>query len=215
LLKAKQYGFDGSLVEPLLETSREFSVVKYAVEADISFDIEYSWEIDREMDNLESYNDPFVQVYFEKTNNPEDIDCTIEINFRSLDVDTRENNRENDFKKNVVVGTKTVTNDQGEEVEVDKYEEVSGTVIERTITKTAEWRVNIYVRSNSRNCTLKDTYFTEGLVSEVSTYVLSGDERAIPNRYKNQSSDELMKDDDMAEALLEVIYDKVEDYIFD
>lgn len=213
--KAKQYGFDGQLVRPLLEESRNFSIVRYAVEADISFDIKYGWEIDRVMDNLEDINDPFVEVYFEKINNPRDIDCEIKINFNSLDIDTRERNKENDFKEEVVVGKETITNAQGIEVEVDKLEEVKGTVIERNITKTAEWRVKIDVRSNSRNCRIDDTYFTEGLVSEISTYVLSGDERAIPSRYKNQNSDKLMEDDDMAEALLEVIYDKVADYIFD
>ena len=214
-LKAKQYGFDGRVIEPLLETSKEFSIVRYAVEANISFDIGRSWDIDREMDNLEDYNGRFVQVDFEKANNPNDIDCYIEINFESLDIDLREQTDQDDFEKEVVVGKKTITNDQGEEVEVDKIEEVEGTVIERTITKTAEWRVVIDVRSNSKNCTLSGTYFSEALVSKISFYELSGDERAIPNRYKKQSRDELMEDDDMAEALLEVIYERVEDYIFD
>jgi len=128
LLKAKEYGFDGRLVEPLLETSREFSIVRYAVEANAPFDLEYNWEIDREMDNLENFNNPFVQVYFEKMGNPQDIDCIIEINFNSIDFDTRERSRENSFEEEVVVGTETVKNVNGEEVEVDKKEKVQGTL---------------------------------------------------------------------------------------
>jgi len=215
LLKAKKYGYDGRVVEPLLVKSREFSVLRYAVEANASFDIEYGWEIDRTFDNLESYNDPFVQVLFENINNPNDIDCRIEINLKSLDIDRRERNNERNFKEKVVVGKETLTNNNGETYEVDKIEEVEGTVIERTLIKTAEWRVNIYVRSNSKNCTIDDTYFTEGISSEIATYVLQGDERAIPSRFKSQSRDQLMSDDDMAEELLKIIYDKVADYIFD
>lgn len=215
LLKAKQYGFNDRMVEPLLEKSREFSVLRYTVEANASFDIEYGWEIDRTFDNLEDINDPFVQVYFEKINNPNDIDCRIEINLKSLEIDRRERNNERTFKEKVVVGKEKTTNSQGEEIEVDKIEEVEGTVIERTLIKTAEWRVNIYIRSNSKNCTIDDTYFTKGISSEIATYIIQGDERAIPNRYKNQNQDQLMSDDDMAEELLKIIYDKVADYIFD
>ena len=215
LLKARDYGFDGRVVDSLLEESRIFSIVRYVVEGNAPFDIEYNWEIDRALDNLEDINDSFTEVYYEKISNPGDIDCTIEINFKSLDFDVREKNRDYDFKEEVVVGKEKITNDKGEEVEVDKLEEVKGYVVEKTITKTAEWRVNIYVRSHSRNCRIQDTYFTEGLSSEISTFVLSGDERAIPNKYKNQDQDKLMADDDMAEELIAIIYDKVADYIFD
>ena len=148
-IRDRKYGFDGQIVEPLLEECRVFSIVRYKVEGNAPFDIEYNWEIDRVLDNLEDINDPFVEVYYEKISYPGDIDCTIEVNFKSLDFDIDERNRENNFKEEVVVGKVTRTNSEGEEIEVDKIEEVEGTVIERTITKTAEWRVNISVQSLS------------------------------------------------------------------
>lgn len=215
LLKARNYGFDEQFVNSLLEESRVFSTLRYMVEGNISFDIQYNWEIDRVLDNLEDINNPFTEVYYEKTLNPKDIDCTIEINFESLDIDTQERDRERDFKEEVVVGKEKITNDKGEEVEVDKVEEVEGIVTEKTIIKTAEWRVTIDVRSHSSNCKIQSTRFAEALSSEISFYVLSGDERAIPRKYKKKNRDELMNDDDMVEALLEKIYDKVADYIFD
>ena len=213
-LKARDYGYDSEIVEPLLVKSRDFAVIRYAVHANAPFDIEYNWEIDRIMENLENIDYSFVEVYFEKMNNPDDIDGIIKIDLRSLGILINEDNQQYNYSANVVVGTQTQTNNEGEQVEVEITETVQGTVINQIITKSTEWQVSINVQSITKNCVIRDTYFNDVASFSITNYILSGDERAIPREYRNYYPDQMISDVDLNIDAFAFIYEKVVNYIY-
>ena len=213
-LKAK--GFDSSETDlnTLTQRSLELGLVVYSIHTDAPFNIMLHWEIDKTFENLEGYQGDFLKVFYDDNLSSEEVDCQITIRFRSLDIDLDENKSEEDFKKEIVTGSTTITNSDGEEVEVDVIEEVEGSVIIQQFKKTATWDVSVEVISNSKNCSVRNASFEEETISTSQIFTLNGDERVIPNEYKNSNSEELTKDDDMAEILLEILYGKITSHIF-
>lgn len=213
-LQAKKFDSPEADLNTLTQRSLKLGQVVYNILTEAPFDIMSHWEIDRTFDDLEGTQGDFLMVYYGNNVNPEEVDCLITIRFRGLDIDLDEDKSEEDFKKEIVTGTTTITDSNGEEVEVDVIEEVEGSVTIQQFTKTATWDVSVEVVSNSKNCEVGDASFEEETVSTSQVFTLDGDERAIPNEYKKSKSEELTKDDDMADILLERLYERIASHIF-
>lgn len=59
-----------------------------------------------------------------------------------------------------------------------------------------------------------NTSFEEKTNSTTQIFTLDSDERVLPNEYKKSNSEEFTKDDDMAEILLEILYEKITSHVF-
>lgn len=144
----------------------------------------------------------------------EKVDCQININFGFLETKIDEENEQLDFKDDVVTGTQTITNANGEEEEVDIVEELEGSVNIQKLTKTATQDVSIEVTSNSNSCYTESTYFYDNLTSTAEIISIEGDLRVIPDEYKDVENGELSSDDLMSENLLESFSPLIENHLF-
>ncbi|MEM9549080.1 MAG: hypothetical protein AAGA77_24040, partial [Bacteroidota bacterium] len=156
--------------------------------------------------------DGFVQIVYD--NNSIKSDCEVELDFSRLDVDERSENSSRNYTKEILDGYRTETDTSGNSVQVPIYKEVSGTVTTRRITKTVSWRVDVEINRSTNNCDLREERFTEEVEDKIEIYELSGDERAIPNEFKDSSNQELKDTDDMVEDLIDDLYRRVRNYFY-
>ncbi len=213
LAKAYEYNHDHPDLESLLEESLEFARVIYLIEARAPFDITYNWEIDRVFDDLEDINDIFKVFIYEDNVQSGKVDCEIDIRFDNIDFGIQERNDERTYKEEIVTGIEEITNSDGTITKKDITEIVEAYVLTKEIRKIAEWRLRLDVRSFGNNCTISDRGFQESIVAAIQDVQVSGDERALPNGIRVGQDGRLPSDDEMAEELLEILYEQVEDYL--
>jgi len=203
--RAKEYGYSGRTIDSLMEESIIYGRLVYTVEASVSFGISYDWEVDRKFEDVEDYDSRFRKIYFERSG-VRNVDCHLDVNFRSLDIDYYDDVDRETFSQRVQTGTQTVTDADGNVSEEPVFETVEGQVEIIRRRKVAEWEVRVNVSSVSRNCDKSDDSFSERIQAEIEEYRWSGDERAIPSRYRNDDGDRFPDDDDMADDLLDILY---------
>ena len=199
-VKARHYGSEAPQLDSLKQVSHQLAQVIYVIEMDAPFDIMHHWEINRKFEDMEDFKDEFTQVYYDPIAKVKEVDCHLEIRFDPLDIDIDEDSDEKVFQKEIKVD--------------DETEEIEGEVTIQTHTKTAEWEININVLFASDNCTIRERRFTETTVSEIKRIEWDGDKRAIPDHYLDQDKEELPDDDEMAEILIDKLYDRVVWHIF-
>ena len=210
--QAKIYRIADPELDSLIEEAYKNSVVNYYVETDPGFNISYNWEIDRQFEDLEREKGTYYRIFYEKT--ADDIDCALRIYFDRLDFDERQDSETMDFEKEVIDSYETVTDTSGNTTEEPVYITVEGEVEKITRQKIATWSVHVNVNATTINCELGSRDFEESFISEIIEVKWRGDERAIPEKWKDYDSEDFMKEDDMGEELLEIIYDRILDYYF-
>lgn len=213
LIKADEYNHDHPNLERLLEESLDFAQVVYLIEARAPFDLKYNWEIDRVFDDLEDINDPFKIFIYEGMVESGRVDCEIDITFNGINFGIQERNDERSYEEEVVTGTEEITNSDGTTTTKNITEIVEAYVLTKEITKVAEWRLSLDVRSFGNNCTIRDRRFQEAITAVIQDVQISGDEQALPIGIRGGQNGRLPSDDDMAEELLEILFDEVEDHI--
>ncbi|MFK8105015.1 MAG: hypothetical protein AB8G15_21035, partial [Saprospiraceae bacterium] len=215
LKKAQEYTDNhSSEIDSLISVSYEAAIIIYTISAEASFSFSCNWDIDRKFDNITSGSSKFRKVYYEPSGSIPNTDCAIRIRFGSLSIDEDEDEKEETYSKEIVVGTETITNASGEEEEIDKIEEISGTVIKTTIKKTAEWSVSVSVTKSTNNCRVGSNSFREEIEDEIEEFRVEGDERAVPDQYHSPRKQELMSDEKMEEILIDRFYNLVCGHIF-
>lgn len=213
-IKSRKYGNKEGVLDSLINKSYELAQVIYHVDVSALSNLKYNWEIDSRFKGVESYSGEFRKIYYESCKKINGVDCDIKIRLWYLNFDLEEVTEEKQFSKEVVTGKETIVNSSGEKEEVDKKEEVKGKVIIKQIEKTAEWEARIRLITSSNNCALSGTNIAESLISEIEEIKLEGDERAIPQEYKNQKEEKLKSDDEMAEELIEMLYTRTIGHLF-
>lgn len=209
--KAEKYGVSNIDLIPLYQLCYDYGTVVYRVSAYAPFNISYNWDIDRTFENVRS-NRNFLQVLYEQ--NTPNIDCDIQLDFKSLDINETRRETSQDFEKSIITGYHTVTDTSGFTTRQEIRETIRGTVKTTNITKKAQWRVYVYIKGYSNNCRLSESNWCVGTESKIEEYDLSGDQRAIPQTYKGASFDNLTSDDDMAEELIEEIFRRFQNEYF-
>ena len=213
LTRAKSYASEpSSELNELIQTSLANGVVNYTVEIDAPFSVSYHWEIDREFDDIGEVSSLFRNVQFES--NYDNADCLIEIEFDRLDIFYGERSQRENFEQRVITGYNTIVDTSGVSREEPIYENVQGAVNILQRIKTARWDIRVDVNSKSPNCDLESTYFDANIESVIEEYQLIGDQRAIPDEYKENRRQEFLPNDEMAQALIVIIYDEVINRIF-
>lgn len=210
--KAEKFGALDWNLDSLYQLCYDHGTLVYRVSANAPFEILFNWKIDRTFDNVTSAGNNFKRVVYESSAN--DIDCDIDVQFGSLQYRTLDNVNTQTFRESIVDGYETVTDTSGNIIRQEIRVDIEGTVNIIETTKIAEWKADISVSGYSDNCRLSGTTLFGNAESKATRHELSGDERAIPQRYKSNFPDELENDKDMAEAILEGIYRQFVDRYF-
>jgi hypothetical protein len=198
-------------IDTLIQDCIDYGTYIYIVDADADFASSYRWEIDRQFDDLETENFQFIQVFYDRYVN--NADCDIEIRFRSLDFDIRESVKTNQYSKKIVDGYKTVVDESGNETKEAIYKDVSAEVRDKELTKIASWECALDAKPASDNCRKRDKYFKRSYSSKIHRFEITGDERAVPDQYKNQPLQEFEDESRMVEELIKLIYRDVREYL--
>ena len=209
-IESRKYGNIDRAVDSFMQASIDFGTITYVVQADPVFDISQSWEIDRTFDNIVNQGGIFRRVFFEPIGMPENIDCIIDIDFVSLDITNRDFTNTQNFTERVIVDYKITQDTSGKQIKEPIYGDVQGSVLTTDFERLGEWDVRVNVMARSKHCQANDENFEESFTSKVRKTTLQGDERAIPSQYKNtMNMDELMDEDDIAEELINQIYQRI------
>ena len=207
----KENSNDYNDIESLLREAREKAIVIYNIDADLDSDFSYQWDVDRRFDDLEG-EEGFYKIVYDYSEGSED--CLVELDFSRLDVDEKESESKKNYTVEVIDGYETKTDTSGNTIEIPIYKDVSGTVTIRTLTKTVSWRIDIELLKSNQNCDLKERRFTESVEDKIEVIEIEGDERAIPDEYKNRTNKKLEDTDDMVDDLLDKLYRDVRNYIY-
>jgi len=210
--KMAEYDPNNSMLNTYINQSLEAATVHILFDADV-WDFRYQYDIDRKFKNLENQSDGFIQIYFEE--NIPHADCMVEIDFNDLDVRVRQESNVQEFTEQIQDGFETVTDTSGRVRKEPIYKDVSGSVTTTTEYKEHYWEVRVKTNSYTNFCDFRSKNFDSLITLERNTYRLSGDERAIPSRFKNQRDEEFRDDeDDVAEDLIDDLYNQIVRYYF-
>ncbi|MCG8331718.1 MAG: hypothetical protein MI974_28795 [Chitinophagales bacterium] len=204
--KAKKYSLENEQLNQLIKTARTKAIVNYYVEPSTIWMISNSWEVNRIFDDIAGENG-FKRVNYNGIMSNKD--CTISLNFDSPDIDINTSSRTRDFSEQIIVDYEVETDTSGIETKTPIYETIRGEVEIQEKTKTIELDLNVNITSHTKDCDCSGGRFSASASSTITTYELSGDERAIPSEYKNGYEESFEDEDDLIEEALESLYHKV------
>ena len=207
LKKSSNAGLTNEKLDSLIDQSLNFSRLHYNVTISAA-NAKYRTLIKDEFRKISSTNQSLKKITFEseKLNS---IDCNIEINFAPLSIVDDFKRQSQNFRKQVTTGYRTVRNGDSTREE-PVIETVSGTVIQSTTIKIARWDVQINANSNSNHCDLVNKIFNEQIDLKSTEIKTQGDRRAIPNEYFSYVSEQFLSEREIAEVLIERIYNQIE-----
>ncbi|MCB0582248.1 MAG: hypothetical protein KDD10_23415 [Phaeodactylibacter sp.] len=205
--KAREYDEAPSArLDSLIRTAYNKGIVYYQVDIDAPFN-PHTWEINRIFSELEDMSGGFLRVSVDKPfKNP---DCAIEIRLGPIEIDIDEELGEEDFNKEVILEYKTVTDSVGNESKVPVYGTAEGAVTTIIKTKTVAWEADVNIEARTPDCELSGGNFEASTAATIREIHVSGDERAIPEKYLNAPAEEFIEEDDMAEQVLRDLYEQV------
>jgi len=207
----KDYGLGYRDINDWLFDAKKAATLIYNINADLDSDFSYQWDVDRKFDDLEGETG-FVRIVYD--NSSIDGDCNVDLDFSRLDVDERSDQSSIDYTKEIIDGYSTKTDTSGNTTQIPNYVEVSGRVITKTITKTVSWRVDLEIVKSNISCDLREERFRETIEDQARIYEISGDIRAIPDEFKNQTNERLEDTDDMVEELIDELYRVIRNYFY-
>ena len=210
--KAKKYSLEDEQLNQLISTARAKAIVNYYVEPNTVWMISNRWELNRIFDDIAGESG-FKRVNYDGMMS--NIDCTITLNFDSPDIDINTSTRTCDFKEQIIVDYEVETDTSGVETKTPIYETIRGEVEIHERTKTVEIDLDVNVSSHTKDCDCNDDHFSATASSTITTYELSGDERAIPTEYKPIHEESFEDEDDLIEEALESLYNRVYNLVWD
>jgi len=206
--KAEKYLLDGIPIDSLKEDCVKRGKRFYAVNVN-SFGLGFGIS-SRNRKLARSTN--FLDVSF---NESEKDDCRIDISFSGFHSNTSERCEfSGSFSEDILVRTETSRDTAGNFISTPIYEEVHGRAQVFKKTKNTSGSVSIYVTPITKHCKLRSGSHSGSASAKVSYNVNSGDDRAIPSEYKEETfPDKLPDDDDLEEEILDDLYKWICSYI--
>jgi len=196
----------------LVDRALMAGTVNILVEAE-SWEVGVGWEIDQRFDDIERVKtNDFVNIYFERS--VENLDCRIELDFARLDVDRRARNTTENFSEEIIDGYQTVVDTSGVSRQQPIYKTVNGSVGIEIIERTYRWSARATIDRFNNQCDFRNQTFDAVIRDEAERYDLSGDERAIPDRFKVRNGEFRNDEDEIIESLIDDIYLQFKRYYF-
>jgi hypothetical protein len=223
---AHQALIDIEMAEKYLGHSAEISKIKEEIfqygTVFINVEVEqwggsYSlYEIDRVFRNVESYkhSNRMIEIFYESKKNKNQLDCNVEIRLSSIDYAENIRSSNHTYSESVPDGYEIKKDDKGNDIKVQKYTTVSGTVQTNTRTLRATCNIQTDIDAYSDNCKWSENSWTRYVETNNEEYRLSGDLRAIPSQYRNQPTNRMKSKSDLSDELLADIYNVfVQEYL--
>lgn len=189
-------------LQDYLARAKQAGIIYYEVAIDDGYNIGLGVNVKQAFSNLNIKGGLFLdikQVFIANGG-----DCAIDIDFGEFETSIREDNSRQDFQERIIVDHQVQTDTSGNQYEVPVYAEVEGRVETVTSTTVGSWEVKVDVSRRTGNCNIFSNRYHQEAKSTIEFYRLSGDERAIPDQYKNTVfKKEHTSDEDLAEEVLD------------
>lgn len=178
-------------------------IVYYHIKTKSNKNSKYETLIENKFRELENLKLPFVEIYYNKKENIK-IDCEINIVFDSLSINNASYSQNKSFSKVI----------KQQQLEADGTtslgsETIRGYTYQRIKERKLNWIIHMNTLSTSNNCEISDITFTENFKSKSINNILSGDERAISEKYKNLIDQPLFSEREMIEVAINNVYKKI------
>lgn len=184
----------------------EDDITHYHVRATSTGSEEYDALIENQFRELENLALPFVKVHY-NTKDAIKCNCEIDLVFDNFTINDREYSRNKHFSKVVHEEQTQAENDNGP---ILSSETVRGYVYQQIKERKLNWEVVIKTNSNSNNCRFTNRSFKEKLISKSVNSTISGDERAISKKYKEEPIGQpLLSKREIAEEAIHSVFKKI------
>lgn len=189
-IKSKKYGNEA--IDNIIKSAREYSIVHYYVSTNPTENKAYESAINKQFRTLENLELPFVKVDYNKKKAIK-YDCEINIVFDKLIIETEVKRKRESFSKTIQSEAK-----------------VRGYVYQRERSRKLNWDIVMNINAPFNNCKSINSRFTQQLLSRAINYNLTGDERAIPSKYKDVIEKQLPSEEAMTKKAIIKVYEKIE-----
>jgi len=207
--KALMYGSDDSVIGPKMDQAWEWGVINILVVADQRFGFSYDWDIDREFSQAERQSSGFVVFNYEK--NEENADCVLEVVLADPARQIRDSRSVTTFSERIEDGYDTRVDTSGNTIRVPRYITVNGTVTTIREDITFIWEARVQPSGDRQLCDYQSRTIEAEERVTYEYYEWSGDNRAIPEQYKNNRNDP-PRENEVIDDLIEELYDEFEQY---
>ena len=146
---------------------------------------------------------PFVKISYNKELDIK-YDCEIDILFDGLTVKDEEYTYNKHFSK--AINGYQAQSDDGPSTYTKT---VRGYVYQVKKMRKLNWNIIMKINSDSNNCEPTNSNHTEEFISRSFNNTISGDERAISEKYK-KFEEPLLSEENMAEEVIKRVYKKIE-----
>ncbi len=190
LVKASNYGYAEKMegLNTLVEETYELAELVYYVEVNNRFSPAYQADIDRIFQKIEQLDIPYTRIYYKNKPDSTPIDCTLQLNFSSFDIDYENECTTEFYQRQVEDGKREVVEDSTVTLE-PIYKTIEAEVTRLREVKTAESIMQLTILPHSNNCLLQDRRFSSSTCSENTSEDTSGDCDAIEGCPVSSSTD--------------------------
>lgn len=213
IIKAEKYLGSKNELKNLKTEAEKLGTIVTNISVDYWLNDFDSWDVNNRFDDLENTSTLFEKTYYNKSLSRNELDCDIEVEIQSINFRETTDNNYRTFTDKIIDRYDVKIDSNGKRIEIPVYKEIQGKVeiISKTITAIAN--VTLDVNKITSDCPYTRNYWTEDVKTIVEEYRLSGDLRAIPDQYKNNSGSSPKSKDRLREDLLDEIYNRVRNEI--
>ncbi len=207
----KDYDENTEAIHNLYQASKEAGTLVIMVLTNARYD--YNREIDREFSRITRESEQFLDVVY--NGNAREGDCILNIDFRNIVEYVRDNQRTENFTEEIEDGYDIERDTSGREVRIPRYRTVRGEVVITERATQYDWTINVLVDGYREYCDYRNRNIniSESVVREY--YDISGDTRAIPDRYQTRNQNSTIRnEDEVLEDMIEQAYDQFRRYYF-
>lgn len=199
-------------LDRFMDESLTAGMISILVITEAPYDRILKREIDKEFYELESKSEGFEEILYER--NIVNPDCVLRMYFDRLDVDVDQDRSRETFTEEIEDGYDTSQDTSGVEIRTPRYRTVTGQVTTIRDRVIYSWQMEVNPEGPSDICHFDRKVFREREEITNEYYEISGDNRAIPNRY-NQPYFDSRNEEDVIADLIEELYDEVIRNYFD
>lgn len=214
------YMYDGAL--KYIDSNRELrekienALIAGTIFIDVTVDVwdtQYKYIVEREFRDLEDNDNLFIEVTYDNWSG--ESDCQLEVDFSSLDIDIRNQSRVERFSEQIEDGFRNEIDSSGNTTRIPILRDIEAEVTIIEERRAYSWDIRVTARSYTNYCDFSDNRFQVSDQVLITDYRTNGDERAVPDSYRNNNRNFSSNDErNLIENLVEDVFNEVERYYF-